>query len=42
MCKHDFIKQNDVKVCRRCGLTVLPNGSFFYDKKILARRKKKK
>lgn len=35
MCKHKLAKINDIKICRKCGLTILPDGSFFYDKQIL-------
>lgn len=44
MCKHNFIKFNDVKVCTKCGITCT-NGRLFFDKKlltILSRKGKKK
>ena len=37
MCKHEMIKINDIKICRKCGLTILPDGRFFYDKQILSK-----
>lgn len=45
MCKHEMTKINDVKVCKKCGLTVLKDGRLFFDKqfvKQMQRRKKVK
>lgn len=44
MCKHErTIKLfGDVKFCPKCGLTVLPNGLFYIDKKLKERAVKKK
>ena len=42
MCRHDMIQQNDVKICRRCGLTICPGGqAFFFDKALFRKRRKK-
>lgn len=35
MCKHEWRKANDAKVCVKCGLTATYDGCLFYDKKIL-------
>lgn len=42
MCKHEFIKVFNCKVCVRCGLTRLPNGRIFIDKSIPNYGKEKK
>ncbi len=41
MCRHDMIQQNDVKICRRCGLTICPGGQVFFDKALFRKRRKK-
>ena len=46
-CSHsNTVKLNDVKVCLRCGLTLMPDGKVIFDKKICnykpKRRKKRK
>ena len=47
MCKHKFIKFNDVSVCKLCGLTFSFDGKVMFDrqfanvgKKVKKRRKK--
>ena len=47
MCKHNFIKVNDVSVCKICGLTLF-NGKVMFDrqfanvgKKVKKKRRKK-
>ena len=42
MCKHEFITINDVKACKRCGLTVLPDGKIIFDRAIVQSLHKKK
>ena len=42
MCSHDMIRVNDVKICRRCGLTICPNGQVFFDKELFRKRRSKK
>ena len=32
MCKHEFIKINDVKACTKCGLTVTYDGKMMIDR----------
>jgi hypothetical protein len=34
MCKHVWKTINNVRVCPRCGLTVLNNGRIMLDKKL--------
>ena len=29
MCSHDWVKVNDVTVCKRCGMTRTPKGVIF-------------
>mgnify|MGYP000062902858 CR=1 FL=1 len=42
MCTHSNTKKiNDVRVCLNCGLTVLPDGSVYFDKKLPNYRRKK-
>lgn len=41
MCRHDWTKLNDVKICRRCGLTVCPDGRAFFDRALLLKRWKR-
>ena len=42
-CKHTNTKKvGDVKVCLRCGITVMPDGRFFFDKDIVKYISKKK
>ena len=41
MCAHDMVKVNDVKVCRKCGLTLCPDGRVLFDKSILRKRWRK-
>lgn len=38
MCGHDFIKINDVSVCRKCGLTRTYDGRIFFDKMLPNRK----
>ena len=42
MCRHDMLKMNDVKICRKCGLTVCPNGQVFFDRELFRKRRNKK
>lgn len=32
MCRHEWFRYNDLKICRRCGLTVCPDGRAFFDR----------
>lgn len=41
MCRHDIVKINDIKVCRKCGLTICPSGQVFFDRALLLKRVKK-
>lgn len=42
MCSHSNTKKiNGVKVCLNCGLTILPNGQIFFDRKLPNYRPKK-
>ena len=34
MCKHQFIKINDVSVCKFCGLTFSFDGKVMFDRKL--------
>ena len=35
MCNHsNTVKVGNVKVCLKCGISILPNGEIFYDRKI--------
>ena len=36
MCKHEWTKVNDVRICTKCCLTVTYDGKMFFDKKINA------
>lgn len=41
-CTHANTKKiNDCKVCLNCGMTILPNGKLFFDKKIVNYKFKK-
>lgn len=42
MCRHDMVRVNDVKICRKCGLTICPGGQVFFDKELIRKRRKKK
>lgn len=35
MCKHEFIKINDIIVCKRCGMTKTPGGKIIFDRKVI-------
>jgi len=41
MCHHCFVKHGDVRVCYKCGFTILPNGKVFYDTKLKNRKEVK-
>ena len=41
MCRHCFVTYGDVRVCYKCGLTILPNGKTFYDTKLKNRKEVK-
>lgn len=42
MCKHQFIKVNDVSVCKKCGLTFSFDGKVLFDRPFANVGKKKK
>lgn len=42
MCNHDFVKINDVSVCRKCGLTRTYDGRILFDKRLPNRVQKKR
>ena len=42
MCKHQFLQLNDLRVCKRCGLTILPNRKAFYDQRLIQQHKEGK
>ncbi len=33
MCRHSYVKINDVYVCRKCGLTITFDGKIIFDKR---------
>lgn len=40
MCRHIWKTINDVRVCRRCGLTVrLPGGQVLFDRRLTSLKK---
>lgn len=42
MCKHDWIKINDVIACKRCGLTRTYDGKYIFDRRLVSVGKTKK
>lgn len=42
MCRHEMIEVNDIKVCKKCGLTVLKDGRLFFDKQFVRQMQRKK
>lgn len=42
MCSHEMIKVNDIKVCKKCGLTILKDGKLFFDKQFVRQMQRKK
>ena len=34
MCSHNLVKINDMRICTRCGMTVLPNGMVIFDRNL--------
>ena len=42
MCSHDWRKINEVWVCMRCGITKMPDGKIFFDRKLPNYKPKKK
>ena len=34
MCKHEFVKHNDVTACIKCGMTRIAGGKIIFDKKL--------
>lgn len=42
MCKHQFIKINDVSVCKFCGLTLSFDGKVMFDRKLPNYKKKRR
>lgn len=42
MCKHKMVKAFDgVKFCPKCGLVVFPDSTFYIDKEIRERKRKR-
>lgn len=42
MCKHNFVVLfGNVKFCHKCGLTILPNGMYYIDRKLKERGNKR-
>lgn len=44
MCKHQWVKVNDVYVCKKCGMTRTPDGKIMFDRdatNICKKRRKK-
>ena len=41
MCTHDMVMINEVKICRKCGLTICPDGRVFFDKAVFLKRWRK-
>lgn len=44
MCRHQFIKINDVSVCKLCGLTLSYDGKVMFDRNLpnIGNRKKRR
>lgn len=42
ICRHEFIKVNEVIVCKRCGLTRTEDGKIMFDKKIVNYKSKRR
>ena len=42
MCNHQWKKVGECHVCIRCGITRLPNGQIFFDKKIVNYKSKRR
>lgn len=42
MCKHDFVRFNDVSVCVKCGFTVTRDRHVVFDRRLRARLEKEK
>ena len=43
MCNHGNTKKIDgIRVCLNCGLTVMPDGTVFFDKKIVNRPRRRR
>ena len=34
MCKHLWIKINDIYVCKKCGITRIEDGKIIFDRKL--------
>jgi len=42
MCKHEFLKCNDVAVCKKCGLSFTFDGRVLFDRPFPNAAKKKR
>lgn len=42
MCSHIWTKVNDILICKKCALNLLPDGTLFFDKKIINYKSKKR
>lgn len=42
MCKHDFVRLNDVSVCVKCGFTVTRDRHVVFDRRLRALLEKKR
>lgn len=37
-CSHIWVRVNDIKICRKCGLTILPDCRAIFDKNLLKKK----
>lgn len=42
MCNHEFVKTDNMRACKKCGLTILNNGRVLFDKEITNYKPKRK
>lgn len=42
MCKHEFIKINDIVICKKCGINKTPDGKIIFDRKVINYRPKRR
>ena len=42
MCRHEWLRINDVRVCKRCGVTLTPDNKVLFDRKLVNPKKKGK
>lgn len=42
MCKHEFVKVNNVVVCKRCGVTRTEDGKIIFDRKLPSYKPKRR